>query len=110
MCVASAWMCIHWQVTVYYLKTACLLQVSFLDQERYKSRSKLMIFIEVAGYTTVAIYLAIYFIHFRDFVKKEKESVIWAIYDIFVASMTTLMAVLFSLAMKRIKSQIKQFN
>ena len=69
-----------------------------------------MIFIEVAGYSTVAMYLAIYYIYLRDFVKNKKDSVVWVVYDTFLALMTTLMAVLFSLAMNNIKSQIKQFN
>ena len=109
MCIASAWMCTHWQVTVYYLKTAFLLQVSFTDQGLYKSRTKIMIFIEVVGYTTVAMYLSIYFICLRKLIESN-DMVLWAIYDTFAAWMTTLMAFVFSLAMNHIKGQIKQLN
>ena len=29
MSIACVWTCVHWQVTIYYLRTACLLKVSF---------------------------------------------------------------------------------
>ena len=66
-------------------------------------------FIEVAGYTSVAIYLSFFF-SFLGKLSEKNMNVIWVIFDIFIASITTLMAFMFSLAIKSIKSQILQFN
>ena len=104
--IPCAWVLVHWEVTVYYLRTACLLKTSFNQPEAFKRRNKLMNFIEIAGISVTLCFLAVYLAYLRK-ITDDRLNVVWAIFSMFMAMSTSLMVIIITLSFKHIEKETK---
>ena len=102
--IPCAWVLVHWEVTVYYLRTACLLKISFNQPEAFKRRNKLINFIEIAGISVILCFPAVYLAYLRK-IADDGVNVVWAIFSTFEATSTSIIAIIITMSFKNIEKE-----